>query len=121
MKIRTIIGILLLLIVTINPSCGNTKPVTGSSDDIQKQLAKAKKKSDKAAKKGNKQAYKHYWSMQSKSAKKSIKKNKKRQKKEGSKNGLIFTLPFPSIPQFPLPKATFAHRGLLLRHCKRQE
>ena len=85
MKIRTIIGILLLLIVTINSGCGNTKPITGSSDDIQKQLAKAKKKSDKAAKKRNKLAYKHYWSMQSKSVKKSIKKNKKRQKKKAQK------------------------------------
>jgi len=85
MKFRTIIGIFLLLIATINIGCGGSKVLAGSPEDVEKQLYKDSKKAEKQAKKAKKRAYKHYWSMQSKEARKSIKKNKKRQKKKARK------------------------------------
>lgn len=84
MKIRTIIGIFLLLIAISNYSCKSSKqPLEGVA--LEKKMAKDKKKSARESKKAKKKARKYYWSIQSKKAKKSLKKNYKFQKRKARK------------------------------------
>ena len=84
MKIKTFIGLILLLLIftTLVQSCSPKVGETASSvEDATAILAKQAKAKNKIAHKAKKKAYKAYWKSQSKTARKSIKRNNRRQKK----------------------------------------
>ena len=84
MKIKTFIGLLLLLLM-FTPQIQSCSPKIGetasSVEEATAILAKQAKAKSKIAHKAKKKAYKAYWKSQSKQARKSIKRNNRRQKK----------------------------------------
>jgi hypothetical protein len=84
MKIKTLIGLILLLSIftSLVQSCSPKVGETASSvEEATEILAKQAKAKNKIARKAKKKAYKAYWKSQSKKARKSIKRNHRRQKK----------------------------------------